>query len=177
MVNHPDHEGNTPLHLACIKQLRFNCLKLVELLLTRGADVYASNNLGNTPLMELWGPRSVKDRDLFRKAGPRADVIQVLVTYGADLNNRYKDGSTPLHRSLQQFRVEPSEFLIKHGADVHARDRNGKSPLDVVKSWKMFPEDRERLQELLIHYGVGSSVSETKDVGCDTRAEASVSEN
>jgi len=57
------------------------------------------------------------------------DQVQLLISQGADVNEKNRMGWTPLHtaiRNRQQALIEP---LIAKGADVNAKDNSGQTPL------------------------------------------------
>ena len=60
------------------------------------------------------------------------DVVQYLISEGANVNARTENGRNPLHYAAENtlVSVDVLECLISHGADVHAKDRDGKTPLD-----------------------------------------------
>ncbi len=63
-------------------------------------------------------------------ASQRKELIQLLLTYNADINHREKvNGMMPLHRMCSQDSPEMIEELILLGAKVNARDNNGRTPI------------------------------------------------
>jgi ankyrin repeat protein len=58
-INHPDENGNTPLHLA-VKQ---DLLRLSKLLIAHGADVNSKDPMGHTP---LWHAQAQQNEDIGR---------------------------------------------------------------------------------------------------------------
>ena len=84
--------------------------------LAYGADINALDpEFGTTP--SLWA--------VF--AG-QTETAELLITRGADVNVRHRDGGTPLHGAALFGRTGLVELLIEHGADVNAVDNNGMTP-------------------------------------------------
>ncbi len=75
-----DHLGNSALHYAAQE----HHAEIASLLIGYGAKVDLEDSHGNTP---LW-------RAVFNSRG-RGDLIQILVTAGADRHHRNKHGKTP----------------------------------------------------------------------------------
>ena len=86
-------------------------LEVAELLLDRGADVNAKNDLGQTPLYHA-----------------DSEVAELLLDHGADVNAKNDFGQTPLHYADS----EEAELLLDRGADVNAKDDIGQTPLHRV---------------------------------------------
>ena len=59
----------------------------------------------------------------------RKDVVDILISTGADVNARDKSRSTPLHTAAGLGQKEIIKILLANGADIHARNRFGKTPL------------------------------------------------
>jgi ankyrin repeat protein len=74
-------------------------------------------------------------------------LIDLLVSRGADLNSRTRNGTTPLHTAVLYARLEVAEFLVGKGADVNAQSASGATPLALAIAAKNEPI-AARLREL-----------------------------
>lgn len=81
-------------------------------------------------------PQLVKSRDasgytaLHHAAiGGHADVVQVLLDSGADINARGSGGETPLLLAAAKGNLEVVELLVKNGADVNKPGADQRTPL------------------------------------------------
>jgi uncharacterized protein len=110
LANTRDERNNAPLHWA----VGSGNIKLVRVLLAKGADVNARNNDGKTPLFG---------------AALNPDVMLLLMEAGADINTSDVFGETPLHKFSCYGKTQASELLINHGVDVHVTDNCGLTPL------------------------------------------------
>ena len=129
-VNSKDLEGLTLLH----KAAQNNSKDIVELLISKGADVNARDNASTTPL----------DRS------SNMDVASLLIARGARFSNQEhiaKDdqGHTLLHRAVQNKSKKLAELLIAQGANVNAKNNQGDTPLHLA-----VPSNNKELAELLI---------------------------
>lgn len=125
-----DAEGNTALHrLANIVDA--NKIDLLKSLVACGADVNATNNLGQTPLHKaaerIWG---------WDLNGDGSNVpFQLLVKSGANVNAQDNQGRTPLEVLLAtttSYKEEATVLLIKAGAKLNQTDQDGLTPLHQV---------------------------------------------
>src|SRR5215471_245256 len=107
-------DGWTPLHLAAF----FGHAKIVELLLTRDADVAARsrNSNGNTPLHAAL-------------AGNHKFVAGLLMGAGADVNAADAAHWRPLHIASSNNNLDAMRTLIAQGAEVSAANADGKTAL------------------------------------------------
>jgi len=120
-VNAKGYRGNTPLHLAC-QQGHY---ELCKLLVRRGADVRAVNEVGCTPLHEAV------------LAENASLITALLIKHGADINAKDFEDRAPLHKASSMGHVDHCKALIDIGANLHILDQskcqsdhsNNKSPL------------------------------------------------
>ncbi|XP_018652671.1 putative fetal globin-inducing factor [Schistosoma mansoni] len=108
---------------------------LIESAKQKGAD-------GEVELRELL---SAKDQDgytaLHRAAyGGHVEVLQYLMKYGANINNRTEDGWTPLHSAAFWNKLSCVQLLISAGADLNALTNSGQTALHLAVSNNQGPE-------------------------------------
>lgn len=104
-----DGSDSTPLHTAC----RRGWSEAAFALLDHGANIYAQNKYGDTPihLVSHYGQ------------------LHALIDRGVDVLGANKYGRTPLHEACSSGNVKTVRLLIDHGADVRAPDKQGVLPL------------------------------------------------
>jgi len=124
----------------------------VERLILRGAGVDFVSDDGVTPL-------------IYAVSNKRSKAVDVLLSYGADPNNKTWDGTTPLMVILKEFvnigdieltsvtaSVEDeclniAESLLRYGADIDYQDNYGATALNYAAIYGSF-----RFADLLIYY-------------------------
>lgn len=125
-----EKSGSTFLHLA----LNNNDYELTRLLITHGADYYAQNKWGNTPLCY---------------AGKSYEVIQTLIEHGA--NFREKHGTcNPLFSAVSSGNIETIKLLLKLGAGT---DVNTNSINDGTVLYTAIDTGNSEIVELLLKHG------------------------
>ncbi len=138
--------SESPLYVAS----RDGNYELVSCLLSAGADPEAGVQHGHTPLMEAVvqghtdtvlvllefgaNTETAEHESLYTAlikaaAYNRIDAIEVLLTAGAKLQAKDKDGFTPLHVAAVNGQVEAIGLLLEAGADVSGRSHLGYTPL------------------------------------------------
>jgi ankyrin repeat protein len=129
-VMRPLENGTPPLHLAVIPA---HSERLVELLLSRGADVCAADRLGRTALhVALENQRTETARllveadaplDIFAAAGmsDAAHVANLLDQDGSLAQAEHADGVTALFYAAWAGDARSAEQLLAHGAEVSPR--------------------------------------------------------
>jgi len=112
--NLKDNALGSPLHYA----VQNSSTNLVAILLAHGAEVNATNDSGQTPLLLAAGDR----------AG-RMDLVTLLLDNKADVNARMPNGATALHFAAGRHRSEMVKLFLSHGAEINARDAGGETAL------------------------------------------------
>jgi uncharacterized protein len=135
LVNSTDKYGFTPLHGVAGEDQ----YKMLEYLITKGANVNAQNEDGIAPLHLASYPH----------------VVQILVSAGANLNIRDKSGNTPLHviTEHQDDTSDVIQALVQAGADINAQNSDSDTPLDIALS----REDEEKIEVIKFLGGKASS--------------------
>ncbi|KAN0136270.1 Ankyrin repeat-containing domain protein [Lactarius tabidus] len=123
-VKAEDSQGWTPLHnVFANPDTSTDVLRVVHLLLERGADVNAPNRHHVISLH-------------LASYHQHLESVQVLLDNGANVNAKDSMGQTPLHRVFSNTSKGYHDFipqlLLKHGADVNARDSVHETPLHLA---------------------------------------------
>lgn len=153
-VNRRDIKGETLLQYA----VRERKIRTVEFLLSRKAEVNCQDRFGLSPLFLCSRDRDADLADLLIKAGARTSLqenvsgwnvfhkasaentglitLSVLMQEKSGLNQRDKQGKTPLHIAVSRTPhadVAVVDCLLRNGAYVNALDNNGCSPMDLTR--------------------------------------------
>ena len=149
LVNARNKEGETALHLAA----RLNDAETGELLLSRGADIFAPNSRGESPLylafvspggIRKWmiNPMTLEARDgmgntmLHYAAQWKMDAhIPFIIQQGARPDAANATGETPLFMAVKYDGASTVTILQKSGANIFARDTLGNSVLHAAVRW------------------------------------------
>ena len=144
-VNARDKRDSTPLH----KASENGNLNVMQLLLSRGADVNVFDHLGDTPLhkalrfqrfdavkflveggadVNVWDKSNSTPLHEASESG-NLDVIQLLLSLGADVNVLDHRGDSALHKASRYQKLDAVDFLVNGGADVNVRDKSDSTPL------------------------------------------------
>jgi hypothetical protein len=108
-IDRPNSEQSTPLMIAALS----GNLKMVDCLLTRGANPNAAGPAGRTALHLA-----------VRRTGS-LEVCKRLAEAGADINATDEQGSTPLIEAIHSEQLDIARWLLDNHADVNAKDRQG----------------------------------------------------
>jgi ankyrin repeat protein len=114
LVNSVSPDGFSPLGYACF----FNQAGLARYFLEKGADIQAAsaNSMKVTPLHSA-------------AASSNAELVQLLVSSGANVHARQMSGYTPLHSASNNGNKEIIRILLEAGALVNEKTDNGETAL------------------------------------------------
>ena len=129
----PEEARATPLHYATVCGMH----DIIEFLI-----VECSQDINARGFDDKATPLYVASRH------GHADVAQLLLEHGADVNAHNSHGSTPLLLASQNGSDEIVWVLLEHGADTDARDEEGWSPLEQASMW-----GRVKVVEVLLEHG------------------------
>ena len=115
-VNAKDSVGNPILSLS----IYYGHEPLALYLIDKGADIQATDENGNTPL-------------IYAASGHNDRLTRHLVNQGADVNARNINGITALDMAIHGGLADIVSFLISQGADVGTKDNFGKKALDKAR--------------------------------------------
>jgi hypothetical protein len=113
---------------------------IVEILCKGGADVnFHHGNVthwlcveaGNTHLHIATGTHIVYDPILSKVP---SECVEILVSYGADVDSQNNAGRTPLHVAVAHSDLFCARVLVKHGARTDLEDFDGKTALICARS-------------------------------------------
>lgn len=142
-----DISGATPLHEA----VRYGQVEIAKILLENGAKVDALDSIGKSPFLLiipaekqydmyntlLFYNAKATEKDMFGDTvlhvatmnKSNTNVLKLLVDHGAPVNERNKQGVTPLTLAIEHNLKEHVVFYAQNGADINAEDMNGNTPL------------------------------------------------
>ncbi len=104
-----------PLMMAVLKRSK----QIVEVLLTAGANVNATSEIGDTSLT-------------MAVASGDTEIVDLLIERGADLTVRDKYGSTVLHKAARESDGEMMKRLLATGVDPNLKDSEDNTPLIIA---------------------------------------------
>jgi ankyrin repeat protein len=119
--------------------------QIVELLLSNNADVNICSPLDkavrwdsscNTKVVKMLLEHGANPNCLHSAVRHHKEVVQLLLDYNADVNQKDGNGRTPLHFAVIFGCEDNINLLISNGANVNAENNNEETPLHVlVQSW------------------------------------------
>ncbi|MCE5187042.1 MAG: ankyrin repeat domain-containing protein [Planctomycetaceae bacterium] len=175
-VNATDKQGNTVLHYAARESYKdaAGMVEFAELMIARGADVNRTNAKGETPLGIMLDHQTCEPKELIRLLAENntalnnvdrygrntlhnaaihgcADIVTLLASKGADLENKENDmpgGKTPLLAAVSEGNVDVVRALLEAGANVAAQDKRQTTPI-----FSAIQEENTEIIQLLLDHG------------------------
>ncbi|XP_059169888.1 serine/threonine-protein phosphatase 6 regulatory ankyrin repeat subunit A-like [Physella acuta] len=135
-VNIKNNEGDTVLHLAVEHGLHNNNYMLLHELAQKSANINETNNAGRTPLFYA----------------NNAQVVELLVEKGSDVDIQDKNGETALHLATKHDKSSAVYQLITRGANLDITSKTGLTAL-------MYAADIGSLQILKHLVNLGADVN------------------
>ena len=124
-VDDPDSVPNGPMPLAigrCLEYAIYHSpLSFIRDLLEIGADPNPTDHAGFPPLIAALS--CARAHPGTRARPDVADIIKLLLSFGADPNQRGLNDYTPLHMAVGEENLPVIELLIDAGADPRRRTR------------------------------------------------------
>lgn len=151
-INLQDKIGNSPIHLALLK----NKDEILNALLEKGADV---NVPGRDKAVEN---QSVLYLAVIRN---REDLIQQLLEKGANPNLADKTKAVPLGEACIGATVKPSvvKILLEKGANPNLQEKNGATPLIYLASNKQISSNRrQEVAKMLLEKGADKNLKDVE---------------
>lgn len=151
-INQQDKNGNSPIHLALLK----NKDDALNALLEKGADV---NVAGRDKQVE---GQTVLYLAVIRN---REDLIEQLLAKGANPNQADNGGAVPLSEACIGASVKPSvvKMLLDKGANPNVQEKNGATPLIYIASNTQISSNRRlEIVKMLLDKGANKSLKDSK---------------
>ncbi|KAI0856939.1 ankyrin repeat-containing domain protein [Xylaria cubensis] len=128
LINAQESTGKTALWMACEEGNE----KMVEILLSHGADLKISSTKNQTPLQVAIDMRSSQDTQESRIS--RLHIIKMLLKHGADSNQSDNLGNTPLYTAALTGDLEVVKLLLDPGykTKLDFLGRHGQTPVAVA---------------------------------------------
>ena len=114
--------GMTPLHVTALHSQKAT----MELLLNAGAEVNRVASGG-------WMSGLTSLHLAARGYGAKREIIELLLSRGADVHAKDRTGQTPLNLAANDGSVSVAECLIAHTANVRAKDNAGATPVTLAQ--------------------------------------------
>ncbi|XP_005726253.1 ankyrin repeat and SOCS box protein 16 [Pundamilia nyererei] len=136
----------TPLHVAARRGLEEH----VQLFLSHGADVLATNREGETPLNA-----ACSGAERPSEAGRYLRVVQKLLDAGADARTAGRKQHTPLHNACANCCPRIVDLLLQHGAKADVTNCAGYTAMDcLLQVVEDFPDQQpEAIARSLLNHG------------------------
>ncbi|AOP35393.1 hypothetical protein A0128_17025 [Leptospira tipperaryensis] len=133
--------GMNPVSLA----VKYQNEEVVKVLLEFIADPNRTDEVtGLTPLIH----------SILEDSSP--EMMSILISFGADLNQKDTNGMSPLHHCVNEGKLIPFQILLEKGADPNVQDFDGVTCMNLAKSSHGMSE----FAELLLKHGADPMIKD-----------------
>ena len=155
LIDAKDEAGASLLHAAAYASRP----EIARYLISKGADVNATDFSRETPLHDLggWSARWINDdANLDEEAQRAVATARILLHAGAEVNVKDEYDNTPLHQAASRGLEGVASLLLSEGAEVNARNFRNSTPLGNAggSTWgSLFGRQKKPVDELLRAHG------------------------
>jgi len=128
-ISYRDKYGNNALTRALDNYDHYR--QIVPLLLKAGAD--PNSKVGSSGKINFTALGRMTSRALVSKNEKDYQIIEMLLSHGADSNQVPKTGTTPLMSAAYKGNVELVKLFLKYGADPSLKNKQDETALDMAK--------------------------------------------
>jgi len=129
------------LNIKLLEACKLEDVVRVRSLLDKGANLHLLNNVA----LHAYNDNERNPVHNAAKIG-NLEILDLLITFGADCNARDRRQETPLHLAVYNGYTEIINYLVSEkSADIEAQDIDGGAPL----SWAAYENKREIAKQLL----------------------------
>ena len=140
--------GKTALHVAAKKARS----KVAHLLLDEGACPNCQDDHKNSPLhAAVW---------LIDDEEKQLDMVNLLISKGADIHLRGQGRRTALHMAAGKARLKTAQILLNEGIDPNSQDDRNNSPLEAAICYIDDEDKHQEMIDLLISKGADIHMKE-----------------
>jgi serine/threonine-protein phosphatase 6 regulatory ankyrin repeat subunit A/serine/threonine-protein phosphatase 6 regulatory ankyrin repeat subunit B len=140
--NIQNNKGNTALHHVAHFCKDNVSTQIASTLINAGVNIDALNNNGKTALDLAIGKKNISLIKLFIANGTKingtlhtyfeyAEIIELLLDEGFDINTLDQNNNTVLHKACQ-FSIETTQLLLNRNIDINARNNKGQTALHIA---------------------------------------------
>jgi len=129
--NAADKNGNAVLYSLIVSTDLPGYLDLVRLAVRSGADP-CRLGYGKKSILHSALDSHYYANEAFKSAVKLTELLDILLSNGADVDLRDADGSTALFAALEQRQEDVARYLVARGASARATDKEGRTLLHVL---------------------------------------------
>ncbi|XP_004845676.1 85/88 kDa calcium-independent phospholipase A2 isoform X1 [Heterocephalus glaber] len=171
-LNQANHQGLTPLHLACqlgkeeMVRVLLLCNARCNVVGPGGYPIHTAMKFSQKGCAEMiisMDSNQIHSKDPRYGASPlhwakNAEMARMLLKRGCDVDSTSTSGNTALHVAVMRNRCDCVMVLLTHGANADARGEHGNTPLHLA----MLKDNVEMVKALIVF---GAEVDTPNDSG------------